>query len=215
MNTGRRAPALRNEPPFLTHRRWSKKGCQQKWAEIAPVLQCKLYEAIVENPRASSDNNRRRQNKNKWFTKEHHENLESKEENWKEHKKAIYICDMCMSDKWEILEPTKWSRTVIKTEILSTQSDRVWRRKIDGKMKVYHETVDKHLETAENHIKAIRSTLEHNRKLSMDLLKTSQLQRLKVLIEKQLKQLNNTQEKHKPPPKRERKQKKIKTIHNP
>eukprot|EP00978_Attheya_sp_CCMP212_P016263 scaffold42459_cov59-Attheya_sp.AAC.1 len=67
-----------------------------------------------------------------------------------EHKKAIYICAICMSDNWEIIEPTKWSRSAIKTETLSTQSGRVWCRKIDGDIKAYHQTVDKHLETAEN-----------------------------------------------------------------
>eukprot|EP00978_Attheya_sp_CCMP212_P028734 scaffold100036_cov33-Attheya_sp.AAC.1 len=83
-----------------------------------------------------------------------------------EHKKAIYICAMCMLDNWEIIEPTKWSRSAIKikTEILSTQSGRVWRRKINGNIKAYHETVDKHLETAENHFKAIRSTPERDMK---------------------------------------------------
>jgi hypothetical protein len=49
--------------------------CQKKWAEIAPLLQCKLCDATVENPRVSFDNNRRKQNKNKWYTKEHHKNL--------------------------------------------------------------------------------------------------------------------------------------------
>eukprot|EP00978_Attheya_sp_CCMP212_P018180 scaffold49427_cov54-Attheya_sp.AAC.1 len=90
-----------------------------------------------------------------------------------------------MSDNWEIIEPSKWSRWAIKTEILSTQSRRVWRQKIDGDIKAYRETVDKHLETGENHFKAIRSTPEHDRKRSLDLLETTQRQRLKVLIKKQ------------------------------
>eukprot|EP00978_Attheya_sp_CCMP212_P014292 scaffold36349_cov53-Attheya_sp.AAC.3 len=50
--------------------------CQKKWVEIAPILQCKLCEATVKSPRVSPDNNRRKQNKNKWFIKDHHENLE-------------------------------------------------------------------------------------------------------------------------------------------
>eukprot|EP00978_Attheya_sp_CCMP212_P048032 scaffold463195_cov55-Attheya_sp.AAC.1 len=80
---------------------------------------------MVENPRVSPDNNRRKQNKNKWFIKKHHKNLELKE-NRNERKKSICICAMCMSDKWEIPEPSKWLSTVIKTgEIISTQAGRV------------------------------------------------------------------------------------------
>eukprot|EP00978_Attheya_sp_CCMP212_P004798 scaffold10568_cov23-Attheya_sp.AAC.1 len=135
------------------------KECQKKWAEIAPLLICKLCDSTVENPRVSLDNNRRKQNKNKWYTKEHHKNLEPNGKR-NEHKKAIYICAMCMSDNWEIIEPTKWSRSAIKTDILSTQSGRVWWQKIDGNIKAYHQTVDKHLETAGNHFKAIRRTPE-------------------------------------------------------
>eukprot|EP00978_Attheya_sp_CCMP212_P040936 scaffold228895_cov54-Attheya_sp.AAC.1 len=160
------------------------KECQKKWAEIAPLLLCKLCNSTVENPRVSPDNNARKQNKNKWHTKEHHENLEPNGKR-NEHKKAIYIFTMCMSDNWEILEPSKWLRSAIKTVTLLTQSGRVWRRKFDGNIKVYHKTVDKHLETAETHFKAIRSTPEHDRKRSLDLLETTQRQRLKVLIEKQ------------------------------
>eukprot|EP00978_Attheya_sp_CCMP212_P014293 scaffold36349_cov53-Attheya_sp.AAC.4 len=53
-----------------------------------------------------------------------------------------------MSDKWEILEPTKWSRAVAKTgEIISTEAGRVMQRKVHGKIKAYHKTIDKHLET--------------------------------------------------------------------
>eukprot|EP00978_Attheya_sp_CCMP212_P039361 scaffold203896_cov33-Attheya_sp.AAC.1 len=90
-----------------------------------------------------------------------------------------------MSDQWEIIEPMKWSRSAIKTQTLSTQSGRVWRRKIDGDIKAYHQIVDKNLETAETHFKAIKSTPERDRKRSLNLLETSQHQRLKVLIEKQ------------------------------
>jgi hypothetical protein len=110
------------------------KECQQKWAEIAPLLQCKLCNATVDNSRVSPNNNRRRQNKNKWYTQEHHENLDPKAER-KEHKKAIYICTMCMSDNWEIIEPSKWLRSAIKTVTLSTQTGRVWQQKIDGNIK--------------------------------------------------------------------------------
>jgi hypothetical protein len=158
--------------------------CQKKWAEIAPLLQCKLCDATVRNPRVCSDNNRRKQCKNKWYTKEHHENLDPGTER-KEHKKAIYICAVCMSDNWEIIEPTKWSRSAIKTVTLSTQTGRVWRRLIDSDIKAYHENVDKHLEASENHFKALRSTPERDRKRSLSLLETTQRQRLKVLIEKQ------------------------------
>eukprot|EP00978_Attheya_sp_CCMP212_P021665 scaffold63560_cov42-Attheya_sp.AAC.2 len=51
------------------------------------------------------------------------------------------------ADKWEILEPTKWLRTVIKTEVLSMHTGRVWLQKINGEIKAYHETIDKHIET--------------------------------------------------------------------
>jgi hypothetical protein len=79
------------------------KKCQKKWARIESLLLCKLCKATVENPRVSSDSNKwRKQTKNKWYTKEHHENLEPKAE-CNEHKEAIYICAMCMSDNLEIL----------------------------------------------------------------------------------------------------------------
>jgi len=133
--------------------------CQKKWAEIAPLLQCKLCDATVKNPRVSSDNNRRKQNKNKWYTKEHHENLDPGTER-KEHKKAIYICAMCMSDNWEMIEPTKWSRSAIKTVTLSTQTGRVWRRLIDSDIKAYHKTsisISRHRKTTSKPSEALRS----------------------------------------------------------
>jgi hypothetical protein len=46
---------------------------------------------------------------------------------------------MYMSDNWEILEPTKWMRTVIQTECLVvTQTNRVRHQKLNGEIRAYH-----------------------------------------------------------------------------
>eukprot|EP00978_Attheya_sp_CCMP212_P015159 scaffold39012_cov59-Attheya_sp.AAC.5 len=74
---------------FKQYNEEGAKECQKKWAEIAPLLLCKLCDSTVENSRVRPDNNRRKQNKNKWYTKEHHENLDpNRKQN--EHKKVIY-----------------------------------------------------------------------------------------------------------------------------
>ena len=50
------------------------------------------------------------------------------------------LCAMCsMMDKWEILEPNKWTSALIQTENLSTQASRVCHSKLTGKIRVYHE----------------------------------------------------------------------------
>jgi hypothetical protein len=155
--------------------------CQKRWAEHAPTLQCKLCKATVKNPRISPDNNRRRATKNKWYTKK----LESDgdKENW-EPTKAIHICAMCMSGKWDILEPNNWTSALIRTENLSTQASRVWRNKLDGEINAYHKEADGYLRMAEDHYEATQCTPERNRKRSLDLMETTQRNALRDFIAK-------------------------------
>ena len=160
-----------------------KKTSQKRWAETAPILRCKLCDATVKNPRITTDNNRRRQNKNKWFLKKT-EIVTGEKENIIEMRK-IHICAMCMTDKWEILEPSKWSSAVIKTEQLSSLSSRVWRKKLDGEISAYHSEADKHLQIAENHFDRLNYTPECNRKRSLDLMEKRQRNHLKTITDRE------------------------------
>jgi hypothetical protein len=57
---------------------------------------------------------------------------------------------MCVSGKWKILEPTKWTSALIRTENLSAQASSVWRSKLDGEINVYHKMADGYLWKAED-----------------------------------------------------------------
>jgi hypothetical protein len=90
-----------------------------------------------------------------------------------------------LTDKWEILKPSKWSSAVIKTEQLSSLSSRVWCKKLDCEISAYHSEADKHLQIAENHFERLNYTSECKRKRSLDLMEKRQRSHLRAITDRE------------------------------
>ena len=93
------------------------------------------------------------------------------------------ICAPCMSGRWEVIEPKRWKTATMEMNVVATQIDRVWRRKINDEIDTYKNTVDTQIENAIKDKRKPGLKTERDRKRIHEFVREKTNKRLKSLYE--------------------------------